>query len=347
MHRAGTGGRLMNRSLLSVALIGSLAFAATGNLQQAKAAASVSPSDLARQKIGEKYTWGSNDCSGFTQKVFAQLGVRLPRTAAAQAGYGTPVSKDDLQPGDLVFFHTYKKGISHVGIYVGNNQMISAESEKTGVRQTQIFNGGASVYWAPRFVTARRVIARNQQTVKKTPVQAVSHQKSSTSAVAHGANTNSEKTQTFTAASQSSNKNTKAEMSVQKSPKSEKTAVSDTSSRDTKTAAPAVRKASAKRIAADGKTYIVRAGDSLWAISRNHGINVSLIQKINHLDSSLIYPGQKLNLQEKAKTYTIKKGDTLWDIARTKGTTVKQLMKVNHLSSAMIFPGKELTLPKN
>ena len=89
--------------------------------------------DLAQQFLGVPYVWGGSsprgfDCSGFVQYVYAQKGIHLPRTADIQATAGQPVSKSELQPGDLVFFAGDYVNISHVGIYVGNGQMIHASS---------------------------------------------------------------------------------------------------------------------------------------------------------------------------------------------------------------------------
>ncbi len=79
--------------------------------------------------LGIPYLWagstptGGFDCSGFTMYVYRQFGISLPHYSGAQAGYGTAVSKADLQPGDLVFFYS---PISHVGMYVGGGMMINA-----------------------------------------------------------------------------------------------------------------------------------------------------------------------------------------------------------------------------
>ena len=83
---------------------------------------------IAMQYLGVPYVWGGAspsqgfDCSGLTSYAFAQIGVSLPHHAATQFGYGTPVSSDDLQPADLVFFH----GLGHMGMYIGGDQFIHA-----------------------------------------------------------------------------------------------------------------------------------------------------------------------------------------------------------------------------
>ncbi|MGH3058511.1 MAG: NlpC/P60 family protein [Gaiellaceae bacterium] len=81
---------------------------------------------IAMQYLGIPYRWGGSspstgfDCSGFVMYVYSQVGVSLPHNAAMQYGYGSPVSRSELQPGDLVFFN----GLGHNGIYIGGNQFI-------------------------------------------------------------------------------------------------------------------------------------------------------------------------------------------------------------------------------
>ncbi|MGV9611293.1 NlpC/P60 family protein [Nocardia xishanensis] len=81
-------------------------------------------------RVGDPYVWGATgpnqfDCSGLVQWAFKQVGKNVPRTSSAQASYGTPVAKGDLQPGDVVFFYS---DISHVGIYAGNGLMLHAST---------------------------------------------------------------------------------------------------------------------------------------------------------------------------------------------------------------------------
>ena len=64
--------------------------------------------------------------------------MKLPHSASAQARLGSPVHRDDLQPGDLVFFSTYRPGISHVGIYIGDNRFIHAANRRSDVRTDRL-----------------------------------------------------------------------------------------------------------------------------------------------------------------------------------------------------------------
>ena len=94
------------------------------------------------------------DCSGFTQYVFAQYGIALPRDVREQFHHGRAVSERALAPGDLVFFSTTDRGASHVAIVVDGNEFVHAPSSKGVVRVERL----SSSYWSHRFVGARRVV---------------------------------------------------------------------------------------------------------------------------------------------------------------------------------------------
>jgi cell wall-associated NlpC family hydrolase len=96
---------------------------------------------------------GGFDCSGFTQYVFAQYGVRLPRSVRDQFDQGTPVRPEDVREGDLLFFHVEGSGASHVGISVGGDSFIHAPSTSGVVRVERV----GTRYWSDRFIGARRV----------------------------------------------------------------------------------------------------------------------------------------------------------------------------------------------
>jgi N-acetylmuramoyl-L-alanine amidase len=94
------------------------------------------------------------DCSGFVQHVMDKHGVSVSHDSRALFNQGTPVSRENLKPGDVVFFeNTYRSGISHVGIYIGNGQFIHASNSRGNVKVSDL----DSDYYRPRYVGARRM----------------------------------------------------------------------------------------------------------------------------------------------------------------------------------------------
>ncbi|MGW3495147.1 NlpC/P60 family protein [Streptomyces sp. NPDC001020] len=111
--------------------------AAAAEAPNGRAAAAVA---YAYGKLGSPYVWGATgptafDCSGLMQAAYRSAGLSLPRTTYAQIDAGRRVSRSELRPGDLVFFYS---GVSHVGIYVGNGQMIHAPNPSAPVRLAPI-----------------------------------------------------------------------------------------------------------------------------------------------------------------------------------------------------------------
>lgn len=93
------------------------------------------------------------DCSGLVQYVFGMHGVELPRVVRDQVRFGTPVPLDALEPGDLVFFETMGREVSHVGIVIGGDQFVHAPNARGVVRINRLTSG----YWGERVVAARRL----------------------------------------------------------------------------------------------------------------------------------------------------------------------------------------------
>ena len=125
---------------------------------------------MANNLVGKvKYSFGANsitsaggtgDCSSFVQYVFGQNGVSLPRTAESQynSSKGKSVDKDKLQAGDVVFFQgTYKSGISHVGIYVGNGKFVHNSSSKGGTTISDL----SDAYYTKHYAGAKRYDGTN------------------------------------------------------------------------------------------------------------------------------------------------------------------------------------------
>lgn len=108
--------------------------------------------------LGARYRFGGTsrralDCSSFTQQVFREQSVKLPRTAREQFVAGNEVARGDLKKGDLVFFQTYARFPSHVGIYLGNRKMIHASSREHRV----VISSMDTPYYLSRYLGARRM----------------------------------------------------------------------------------------------------------------------------------------------------------------------------------------------
>lgn len=109
--------------------------------------------------IGTKYVSGGVttngfDCSGFTMYVFDKIGINLPHQSGSQYQMGSAVSRDELRAGDLVFFNTNGKGVSHVGIYVGDGEFAHASSSR-GVTISSLSDN----YYVNRYVGAKRIMS--------------------------------------------------------------------------------------------------------------------------------------------------------------------------------------------
>lgn len=114
---------------------------------------------------GGKYVWGGTtpegfDCSGYVQYLYKKHDINLPRTAWSQSKKGLDVAKKDLQKGDLLFFLTDKKRgipVTHVGIYIGDDNFIHAASKKKGIIISPLTHGS----YSKTFVSAKRVASKS------------------------------------------------------------------------------------------------------------------------------------------------------------------------------------------
>lgn len=121
--------------------------------------------------LGVNYKWGGNspdtglDCSGLVRHVFQEtIGLVLPRRAEEMSRAGDTIRREQLRPGDLVFFNTLRRAFSHVGIYIGDGKFVHAPANGGQVRVESL--GGR--YWQQRFDGARRMLA----TADSVPAQA-------------------------------------------------------------------------------------------------------------------------------------------------------------------------------
>lgn len=113
---------------------------------------------LAKEQLGKPYQWGASgpekfDCSGLVMYVYDNLGVKLPRVTGEQAYAGVHVDREDLQPGDLVFFKLNGSRIDHVGIYLGHAKFVHAPRKYQPVRTDSLNDS----YWRSRFKGGRRL----------------------------------------------------------------------------------------------------------------------------------------------------------------------------------------------
>ncbi|MGL4796509.1 MAG: SH3 domain-containing protein [Paraclostridium sp.] len=119
--------------------------------------------DIAKSKLGYPYVWGAEgpksfDCSGFIYYIFKiNLNINVPRVSKDQSKYGNYIDRKDLKPGDLVFFDTdgtNNGNVSHVGMYLGNNEFIQASSGST----MKVVISKLEGYYDRQYVTARRIL---------------------------------------------------------------------------------------------------------------------------------------------------------------------------------------------
>ncbi|MFY3791581.1 NlpC/P60 family protein [Ureibacillus sp. MALMAid1270] len=142
---------------------------------QAEAASASDLTNTALSYIGAPYKYGGTsitygiDCSAYTQLVFSKMGIQLNRTSSGQYQQGVSVSKSNLQIGDLVFFNTSGRGISHVGIYIGNGKFVSATTSG-GVKVDSIND---PYYWGNKYVGAKRITKFTNEQIQEVKAASV------------------------------------------------------------------------------------------------------------------------------------------------------------------------------
>lgn len=150
----------------------------------AGSAFAATPLEEASDKLlGVKYTYGGDsikegfDCSGFTSYVFKQFGIKLSRSSDDQTKDGTKIKKEDLRPGDLVFFDTDSKvnngTISHVGIYLGDDVFVHSQSGSKNKKGQVAKSKLSEKYYVNSYVTAARVLSDEEFKKIATELEAV------------------------------------------------------------------------------------------------------------------------------------------------------------------------------
>lgn len=157
---------MKTRSIKTKLTAATLGLVIAFTLGSGSASAATQMDHVISSTLGVSYKTGGTttsgfDCSGFTKYVFKKLGVTLPRTSKSQYQIGTAVKRSALRSGDLVFFNTTGRGVSHVGIYVGGGKFAQSSSSR-GV----IISSLSESYWSKRYVGAKRVMSTSKyQTV--------------------------------------------------------------------------------------------------------------------------------------------------------------------------------------
>lgn len=148
----------MQKPFAFIAIVFVLLFAPTIGQAEASSSDTASITETASSLLGIRYAYGGTttagfDCSGYVSYVFNQHGIKLSRTASGMYASGEKVEKSDLIEGDLVFFNTTGKGVSHVGIYIGDGKFAHSATSK-GVSIAKLNDPH---YWGKRYVGAKRI----------------------------------------------------------------------------------------------------------------------------------------------------------------------------------------------
>lgn len=331
------------------------------------------------------YRYGSSgdssfDCSGFTSYVYRNFGYQLPHNSAQQAKQSVPVNRDELQPGDLVFFSSRrsgKKNIGHVGIvvkaYDNNFDFIHAA---TGEGVT--ISNSEEPYYSRRFIKAGRVVdsakllcpndkiysvqqSENPSSPTQTVIPAKYHRVKSGETLfsiskKYGISvTELKQINHLKGNAIRAHQNLKIqEAAIGTHPSALANNISAAKS-EKQNETPTLPAEEQNQTYENTASFVhkVEKGETLFAISKKYGISVNNLQKINHLTDNNIHPGQELQINaaksalqqtETATTYTVKHGETLSSVARKFDVSVEELKSWNQLSGNSLRSGQKLTI---
>ena len=323
----------------------------------------------------------SFDCSGFTSYVYRNFGYQLPHNSAQQAKQSVSVNREELQPGDLVFFSSRRSGknnIGHVGIvvkaYDDNNFDFIHAATGEGVT---ISNSGEP-YYSRRFVKAGRVVDSAKLLCPNDKIYSVQPSENSSSP-----------TQTTIPAKYHRVKSGETLSSISKKYgisvtelkqinhlkgnairvhqnlkiKEASTQLYSSTLVNNTSAAKPEKQNETSTLPGDNLTqtyenaassvHKVEKGETLFSISKKYGISVSNLQKNNHLTNNNIHPGQELQINadqsafqqtETATTYTVKHGETLSSVARKFHVSIEELRSWNQLNGNSLRTGQKLII---
>ena len=333
--------------------------------------------------LNRPYRYGSSgdstfDCSGFTSFVYRKFGYQLKRSSAEQAEQFETVDTNQLKPGDLVYFsgHRRSRRVGHVGIVVSNNGNGKFDFIHASVQSGVVISHSEENYYANRFVKANRVIGGNQDFLRsltqtpaiqnpKTPVQdrvekqipAQYHRvkKGETlSAIAekYGLSIAQLKSRNNLSGSRI---NPGQELKVEDE-KVVLVAVSSATIKPTNNDSSSMNNVDSKQ---NGKTHLVKKGESLFSISNKYHIAIDKLKEINKLNGNKLFIGQEIKLGEttmqetapvevasksvaKETLHTVKSGETLFSIAKLYNVSIDDIKKSNELKGNNILPNQKL-----
>jgi len=327
----------------------------------------------------------SFDCSGFTSYVYRNFGYRLPHNSAQQAKQSVPVNREELQPGDLVFFSSRrsgKKNIGHVGIVVKayDNNNFDFIHAATGEGVT--ISSSEEPYYSRRFVKAGRVVDSSTllcpddkiYSVQQPNLSSISSPQNETIIPAKYHRVKSGETLSSIAKKYGISVTELKQINRLKGNvihphqnlKIKETAIQQNSSAlannsavtDAENVTSALPAENQNREPENTASFVhkVEKGETLFSISKKYGISIDELQKINHLANSNIHPGQKLQIDtdtptlqeiQTATTYSVKHGETLSSVARKFGVSVEELKEWNQLNGNNLRSGQKLMIDKS